>query len=456
MQKSGSRQNPTTGAIIAAVEPRSILHRRGVRPGDQILSINHQPVCDPLDLAFLEADEEMEIEIQEAASGEIRTISFEKSFDASLGIEIETFSPRRCANRCIFCFIDQNPPGLRDTLYVKDEDYRLSFTHGHYITAADLRDDDLARIADMRLSPLYISVHATDPAIRGRMIGRKPEQAGIMPTLRRLKECGIDFHTQIVLVPEWNDGDVLDQTLEDLETLGEALLSVAVVPVGLTAHRGRLEKLRLFTPEEARRLIRQIEKRQERFLEERDERVVLAADEWYLLAGAEPPAYSEEERECQFENGVGMVDALRSEWSASREVWPDALPAALRFTILTGRLAAKVLEPLIADLCKSVSGLAGKVQGVENALYGKTVTVSGLLGGGDFDRALCQVEAGIESPDLVFLPRNALREEGDVFLDDLSLADLRERHGRLQIEPVDALPGEMLRHIMRVAQGKAR
>ncbi|MFW6287068.1 MAG: DUF512 domain-containing protein, partial [Candidatus Sumerlaeota bacterium] len=454
MQNAGSPGNSARGAKIAAVEAHSLLERHGVRPGDHILSINGEPVRDALDLAFLEADEEVEIQIRGAVPHDIRTICLEKSFDTPLGIELESFAPRRCANRCVFCFIDQNPPGLRDTLYVKDEDFRLSFAHGHYITGADLRETDLERIETMRLSPLYISVHATDPEIRGRMLGRKPAQARVMPLLQRLEASGIDFHTQLVLVPDWNDGDVLEQTLSDLESLGDALLSVAVVPVGLTAHRGGLEKLRLFTAGEAGRLIEQVEHRQRRFLEERGERVVLAADEWYLLAGIEPPRYSDEERDCQFENGVGMIDELRRAWELSQEAWPASLPAPARFTVLTGQLAARILEPLVAALCKNIRNLEGEVRAVKNTLYGSTVTVSGLLGGADFDRALETLEQKADAPKFVFIPRNALREEGDLFLDGLSLAQLRERHPRLCIEPVDARPDEMLHHIIQRTKEK--
>ncbi len=433
------------GLLITAVEPDSPLSDCGVAPGERLLAIDGETVRDALDLAYLEAEEELTIDIL-TCIGELRQIDIEKSYDTPLGIELESKPPLTCANTCVFCFIDQNPPGLRPTLYVKDEDYRLSFTHGHYITGTSLKETDLERIETMRFSPLYISVHATDPKLRGRLLGHS-RNADVMPLLNRLAESGIELHTQIVLVPGWNDGDALDQSLSDLARIGEALLSIAIVPLGLTNHRDSLEELRLFTPDEARGVIEQVEKYQQHFLEERGERIALAADELYLLAGLEPPEYSDDERLYQYENGVGMVDAIRREWAESRPDWPKAVSTPMRCHILTGRLAACVIAPLYAQLCDAVEGLTGRVMEVENQLYGDTVSVAGLLGGADFDRVLRAIPPE-DQPDIALIPRSALREEGDLFLDGMSLDELRGKHEEIRIEPVDEDIDTLLEIIM--------
>jgi putative radical SAM enzyme (TIGR03279 family) len=437
------------GVAITAVEAASPAAEGGLASGGRLLSINGSPVRDELDLFFFTSDAELDVEFLHP-DGSRAEASIAKGRDVALGIEVEPLRPRRCRNRCVFCFIDQNPPGLRSGLYFKDEDFRLSFTHGHYLTATDLGPADLDRIVEQRLSPLYISVHAARHDLRCRLLGVKPSRTpNLLKTLRFFATNRIAFHCQVVLCPNWNDGPELDRTLDDLESLGAACLSVAVVPVGLTSHRKGLEPLEAPTPEWARAVIsqlaprRQLASHQERFLAATGRWRVLLADEFYLLAGTGPPAYSEEEIDCQIENGVGMVASFWQGWDEARErlaqsparsPTPSSVSEAgrKRVALLTGKLGEKVLQPLAAELNASKETEV-RVVALENSLFGPSVTVSGLLPGGDLDRALAEFG---DSVDLALLPANALRPEDERFLDDLTLSDLRARNPGVRIEAI--------------------
>ncbi|HUT25644.1 MAG TPA: DUF512 domain-containing protein [Sumerlaeia bacterium] len=438
-----------SGVAITAVEAGSPAAEAGLAPGGRLLSINGSAVRDELDLFFFTSDPQLDVQFlrPDGSRGEA---AIAKGGGLALGIEIEPLHPRRCRNRCVFCFIDQNPPGLRSALYLKDEDFRLSFTHGHYITATDLTPADLDRIVEQRLSPLYISVHATRHDLRCRLLGVKPSRApNLLKTLRFLAENRIAFHCQIVLCPNWNDGEELDRTLDDLKSLEPACLSVAVVPVGLTAHREGLEPLEAATPEWAGAVIPQLAPRRQRASRQgrlpagAGRRRVLLADEFYLLAGTEPPPYSQEEIDCQIENGVGMVASFWQGWDKARErlAKPSARSSLAssvskagrkRVAMLTGKLGEKILQPLAAELNASKETEV-RVVALENSLFGPSVTVSGLLPGADFDRALAELGDGA---DLVLLPANALRPEDERFLDDLTLSDLRARNPGVRIEAI--------------------
>jgi putative radical SAM enzyme (TIGR03279 family) len=388
-------------------------------------------------------------------AGVPREIVIVKPPDAPLGIEIEPIRPRGCRNKCVFCFIDQNPPHLRRPLYFKDEDFRLSFTHGHYITATNLTRADLDRIAGQRLSPLYISVHATPHELRCRMLGVNPAKTpDLLDVLRFLADRRIEFHAQIVLCPGWNDGAALERTLDDLESFLPALLSVAVVPVGLTVHREGLPRLEPVTPRLAGEVIAQVQPRQKRLRRKLGHRIALLADEFYLLAGAEPPRYTPDEISSQIENGVGMIADFWQGWpsratttayaraatanaairagSATRSI-PKSPAQPRKVAILTGLLGARVLEPLVTRLSR-IKGLDLRVIALENSLYGRGVTVSGLLPGADFERGLESAHA--EGADLVLLPGNALRPHDNRFLDDLLLDDLQARHPSIRVQVI--------------------
>jgi len=413
-------------------DPDGLGGAHGLCAGARVLRINGEAVRDELDFFFLSADSVLRIEFLDT-KGRGRRALIPHSPQAPLGIAVEALRPRRCRNRCIFCFVDQNPKGLRRSLYVKDEDFRLSFTHGHYITTTGLRSADLSRIVRQRLSPLYISVHATRHDLRCRMLGLAPEEViDLLDTLRLFAGHRIGFHTQIVLCPGWNDGAELDRTLDDLEQFVPWLLSVAVVPVGLTAHRAGLAPLQSVTPARARKVIQQIAPRQEQLLRRLGKRLVLLADEFYLLAGKPIPPYTREEMETQIENGVGMVSAFWRKWDRVAPKLPKRLQMPLRAVLLTGLLGPRVLGPLVERL-NEIAGLGVEVVALENSLYGPSVTVSGLLPGADFDQGL-RMAAGC---DVALLPVNALRAEGDRFLDDVTLEELRRRHPELRIKVVE-------------------
>lgn len=423
--------NSFSGTLVQAVAPGSPAGGF-LQPGDRLVAINGKPVRDELDLTFLSADEELLIEF--IRDEKIFQEAVRKSFDAPLGIEIEPLCTRRCRNKCVFCFIDQNPRGLRKPLYVKDDDLRLSFIHGHYITLTSFTDDDFQRVIEQRLSPLYISVQATEPDLRARMLGLDPATApDVMDSLRRLAHESIQFHTQIVFCPGWNDGEHLDRTLDDLESLGGSVLSVAVVPVGLSEHRDGLAQLEPVTPAIARRVIAQVAPRQARHLERLGERIVLLADEFYLLADEPLPDYSEWEIESQFENGVGMMADFFVDYEQAMQSFPAGFPVPRRVVILTSQMGRHAVESVAQEL-SGIEGLSVEVRVVQNTLYGSSVTVSGLLPGRDFDRALD--DCGVA--DMVLIPANALREEDDLFLDDMTLDQLRQRHPDTRLEAVCA------------------
>jgi putative radical SAM enzyme (TIGR03279 family) len=496
MKKASSSPKQPKGVRVVSVAAGSCAARKGIEAGGRILAINGSPVRDEIDLLFLAADARLKITYQPPDETASRDISITKTPDTPLGIEIEPLRPRGCRNKCVFCFIDQNPPHLRRPLYFKDEDFRLSFTHGHYITATNLTRADLSRIAGQRLSPLYISVHATPHELRCRMLGVDPAKTpDLLDVLRFLADRRIEFHAQIVLCPGWNDGAALDRTLDDLESFLPALLSVAVVPVGLTAHREGLPRLEPVTPRLAREVIAQVLPRQKRLRRKLGHRIALLADEFYLLAGVKPPRYTPDEISSQIENGVGMVADFWQGWpsaasttantstttantsttantakansagtmapsavgtmapsaavtgaatartpstraatatNATRTI-PKSLPRPRRVVLLTGLLGARVLEPLVARLSK-VKGLDLRVIALENSLYGRGVTVSGLLPGADFERGLESAEA--KGADLVLLPGNALRPHDSRFLDDLLLDDLQTRHPSILVQAV--------------------
>ncbi|HEY6010040.1 MAG TPA: DUF512 domain-containing protein, partial [Nitrospirota bacterium] len=316
---------------INSILPGSTADGLGLKPGDIIDSINRQDVRDVIDYQYLIADERVRIALH-TKTGTRRTITLDKDPDDTLGLEFIPFSITRCRNRCIFCFVDQMPPGCRRSLYVKDDDYRASFLYGNYITLGALSEQDWARIFSQRLTPLYISVHATDPALRAFML-RNKKAPDIMASLRRLASGGIRMHTQIVLCPGINDGAHLEKTINDLAGLVPAVSSIAVVPVGFTAFRKGLFPLRTFTRREARAVIDEVTRMGTRFRKRFGTRLVFASDELYIKAGLPVPPLSFYEDLPQIENGVGMVaDFLR-------EVKRTRLPrrvTPIKATVVTG------------------------------------------------------------------------------------------------------------------------
>jgi len=401
---------------IADIVPGSAAEGLGLRKGDRIVSLNGEEVHDVIDYQFLVADEHLSITLL-TREGRYRTFTLDKEPDDTMGLQFAPLRISRCRNKCIFCFVDQMPAGCRKSLYVKDDDYRASFLYGNYITLGALSESGWQRIFNQRLSPLYISVHSTDPALRSFIIGNR-RAPDIMTNLRRLAEGGIRMHTQVVLCPGVNDGRFLDRTLDDLSGLFPAVSSVAVVPVGVTAFRKGLYPLKTFTAREARTVIETITRLGSELKKRVGARILFASDEFYIKAGLPVPPASFYEDFPQIENGVGMVaDFLRD---AGRTRLPARI-APLKATIVTGASFSPVLKNTLARL-KRVQGLAVKLVAVQNRFFGPAVTVAGLLTGCDIAAAL----EGKRTGDVVIVSADALKEDEQVFLDGMSLDRLGE------------------------------
>ncbi len=399
---------------IAAAAPGGTAAALGLRSGDRILTVNGKDVHDVIDYQFLIADPDVIITVR-TREGKKRTLSFAKEPDDTLGIEFAPLQIRKCGNKCIFCFVDQMPTGCRKSLYVKDDDFRASFLYGNYITLGSLTESDWQRIFTERLSPLYISVHATEPSLRAFILGNN-KAPDLMANLKRLAAGGIRMHAQIVLCPEINDGIHLQKTLMDLSGLFPAVISVAVVPVGLTEYRKGRFPLRVFTRREARALIAEVTRFGVRFRKEKGTRFVFASDEFYIKSGLPIPPPSFYEDFPQIENGVGMVSEFLH--GVARARLPKKI-ARLRITIVTGVSFSKLLQRALSRLM-NIEGLTFRQIIARNHFFGPSVTVAGLLTGSDIAKAL----AGKHLGDMVIIPAEALKAEEQIFLDGMSLARL--------------------------------
>ncbi len=402
---------------VIAVQTGSPAQESGIRVGDALERINGHPARDVLDVWFWMEDEGATLELRR--DGEVFEARIEEAEDRDFGLEFEEMAIRRCGNRCVFCFVDQLPSGMRPALYVKDEDVRLSFLHGSYVTLADVSGEEIDRIVEQRLSPIYISVHATDSQVRGRLLGRRGD-GDVLATMRRLSEAGIWMHTQIVLCPGINDGLELDRTVRDLSAFFPQVRSIAVVPVGLTRHREGLTPLKPVGRSEARRCIEQVAGWQERFLDRFGERLVVAADECYLTAGLEIPVAEDYEDFPQIENGVGMVRQFLDAFEAGEERLPERLKERLTLTLVTGTSAEGFLRRMVERL-EQVYGLSVRVVAVINRFFGASITVSGLLTGQDILAALERETVG----DAVLLPPNCINDDG-LLLDDQTPKEMAE------------------------------
>jgi putative radical SAM enzyme (TIGR03279 family) len=425
---------PETGVRVLAVDPKGLAARAGLRPGDRLLRVNGHGLRDLVDFHVQAGEEALAIDVDRG--GRPCSVVLERKWGRDLGLECEPPAPAEistCANKCVFCFIHQLPPGLRKSLYVKDDDYRLSFLHGNYITLTDLPESEIERIVDLRLSPLYVSVHATDPGLRHFLLGSpKTIKGDLMERLRRLVAAGIRLHAQIVLCPGLNDGPHLLRTVRELGELHPGVATVAVVPVGLTRHRDGLYPLRSITPAEAGATLAAIQGWQADFLARHGTRLVFAADELYLLAGQPIPPAATYEDFAVVEDGVGLVrrfedDFRRIAARPGRPAWRGTRAA----TLVTGELFAPILGRLLPGL--RVPGLRTEIVAVPNEFFGRAITVAGLLTGQDVARALDGCSLG----DVVLVPRVALTETKGVFLDDVAPQDLA-RHLAVPVNAVDS------------------
>ena len=423
---------------IATVETGSIADRLGWAPGDQVLAVNGEAVEDELDFRFKTTEENLVLRVRRGGRMEEQTV--EKEPDAPLGVELEEFRIKTCGDDCVFCFVDQNPVGLRDTLYFRDGDFRMSFLYGNYITMTNLRERDMARIVEQRLSPLYVSVHCTDDAARARMMGHRTVRDRAVEKMRALAAHGIDLHAQIVLVPGHNDGGMLTRTILDLAEMHERLVSVSVVPIGITRHRRELADLRTVAPAEAQQLVRQTERWQARFRRTLGRGFVYLSDEVYLLAGLDFPHEDAYDGFPLMENGVGMSRDFVNELAFQAEDFPEALPEPKRVTLATGTLTAGLLRERVAPVLGAVGGLDVQVVACANTLFGDSVTVSGLLNFKSLRAALAPVAERGEIGDLVLLPPDVVNFEG-LFLDNRegmrTTDDLSRALGGVAVEVFD-------------------
>lgn len=449
---------------VSAVTPGSPAHRAGLAPGDCLLAVDGRPAGDIIDWRIAAADEKLTLVV--SRSGRARRVRVTKDPSEPLGLSFDppTITPViRCRNRCVFCFVDQNPPGLRPSLSLKDDDYRLSFLYGNFITLNHLTPKEMERILKLRLAPLYVSVHSTDPGVRRRLF-RSPGAARGLENLRRLARAGLPIHAQAVLCPGYNTGVAARQTVLDLASLGTAVRSLALVPVGLTAHRQGprgafcdgnsavgFPDLAPLSPAECARLVEEIAPLQKRFRASRGSRFVFLSDEIYATAGVPYPGTEAYENFPQLENGVGLARLFLQEVEELGAQLPPALPRPLAMTLVTGSLAAPLVERLRQALA-AARGLETRLLVAENRFFGPPVTAAGLLAGSDLAAALRDGRGAAGLGEAVFIPPSALKDGAPLFLDGTTREDLEKAAG----VPVRAArgPAALAAEILTLAQQK--
>jgi putative radical SAM enzyme (TIGR03279 family) len=424
------------GVVVAVVRQRTPAARAGLSVGDRIVAINGERLRDVIDFHFHAGLAELRLSVER--EGRTRSAVMRRK-GSDLGLELEAPRPGEidtCSNKCVFCFIHQLPRGMRKSLYVKDDDFRLSFLHGNYITLTDLEEDELRRIEEQRLSPLYVSVHATDPDLRHRLLGQPRVRREILPVMERLAKAGIVMHAQVVLVPDWNDGAQLERSVRELARLHPHVATTAVVPVGLTRHRERLPELRTLTGAEAGELARTIEGWQREFRKALGTRFVWASDEVYLEAGRPLPAAAAYEGFPVIEDGIGLVRRFSDGFASAERRLPARVTPQRTVTVVTGAMFAPRMRRLLSRI--SVRGLRVELAPVVNDWFGPGIGVAGLLTGQDIAAQL----AGLPLGDEVLVPAVAIRDGAGVFLDDLSPADLTAKLG-VPVRPVETTPSAL-------------
>lgn len=408
--------------IVRSVVPGSIAEEMEIEPGDVLVSVNGQVPEDVFDYRYLMNEEEVLVLIRKP-DGEEWELEIEKEYEEDLGMEFENGlmdDYRSCRNKCIFCFIDQLPKGMRETLYFKDDDSRLSFLQGNYLTLTNMSEHDLDRIVHYKLSPINISFQATNPRLRCQMLNNR-FAGDIMDKVRRLKEAGIVMNGQIVLCKGVNDGEELERSIRDLTELLPELQSVSVVPVGLTRHRDGLYPLEAFTREDAVKVLETVHRWQDKIMAEYGSHFIHAGDEWYILAGQPIPREDTYDGYLQLENGVGMVRLLKEEVEAAMEEL-DGDDRSRDVTIATGELAAPFLEEHVQSIQKKYPNVHVRVIPIRNEFFGEKITVAGLLTGQDL---IAQLK-GRELGDRLLITEHMLRSGESVFLDDVTVEDVEK------------------------------
>lgn len=432
------KHNTVTGAAIAAVEAGSPAGRAGIQAGDVLLAVNGHNVHDVLDLKFYLSEREDNCDlVLRAADGALKKIQLQTARESELGFELEEIQTLICKNQCVFCFVFQLPRKARKSLWIKDEDFRLAFLYGNYMTLTNVNEAEMDRIIEQRLSPLYISVHATEPEIREKLIrpfpGVKDE---LLPRMKRLAENGIQMHTQIVLCPGWNDGKHLIKTLHDLFSFYPAVLSVAVVPLGLTDHRERVPAMEPVDANYARRTIELMKPTQAAFQRKTGTAFAYLGDEFYLMSDTPMPPRSHYADFPLLENGVGMVRQFLDEFAGLLRRKPVENFNGLRATIVTGKIFAPILTESVAGF-NARFGSRLEVVAVENRYLGKGITVAGLLSGSDIVTAM----NGRDYGEFLMIPSEAMIHDDSLFLDDLRRADVEAALG-VRVLPTGYSPRE--------------
>ena len=420
------------GVEIAGVEPEGLGHELELESGDRIIKVNGRTVRDYLDFRFQTAGEtELVLEVRKY-TGEDWELQIERAEDEDFGINFEQIVPRQCANECLFCFCKGNPADARPSLFVRDEDVRLSFLYGNYTTLTSITEDEMRRIVEQRLTPQYVSVHATDLSVRAYLLGIDEQRADISGKLRRLLDAGIDVHAQVVLCPGINDGDVLRKTIEDLAAEFPRISSVAIVPLGLTRYNTD-KRLTAVTPEFCRQTIKEVSAIQRDLRARLGTNFAFLGDEIYLRAGEKVPGRAHYGDYPQIEDGIGMVRSFKNEFDLLlRKLERRGIkhPEEIDGTIVTGTLFAPALQPLIDELNRRFATNL-RVEGIENHYFGGDVSVAGLLTGGDFLTARERIQG-----KFAIIPRTTLKSDEEIMLDGMKLEQLQETLG-IRVYPCD-------------------
>lgn len=428
--------------IVANVQPGSIAEELEITPGDEFLSINGSEIEDVFDYHYLLNDDYIEL-LMRKSDGEEWELEIEKDYDEDLGVEFENSlmdEYRSCSNHCVFCFIDQMPPGMRETLYFKDDDSRLSFLQGNYVTLTNMSDHDIDRIIRYHLAPINISFHTTNPELRCRMLHNR-FAGDIFPKVKRLWEAGIEMNGQIVLCKGINDGEELERSIRDLSEYMPHLSSVSVVPVGLSRYRENLTPLEPFTKEDAREVLAILNKWRGKLYRQHGNHFIHAGDEWYILAGLPIPDQEEYDGYPQLENGVGMLRLLEEEVGEALAMRkPDG--RKYEISIATGELAAPYIRKHLEAVRALYPGITGEVYAVRNDFFGTSITVSGLVTGQDLKKQLKGKHLG----ERLLIPCNMLRAGENVFLDDVTVEELEQYLG-VPVQVVDPSGEDFVRAV---------
>ena len=420
---------------IMRVQPGSLAEELELQPGDSILEVNGQKLRDIIDLSFELADEEIELLI-EHSNGEREIIAFDKDIDEELGVEFESAvfdGIQRCKNHCIFCFVDMIAPSMRKTLSIKDDDYRMSFLYGNFITLTNLKDSDYRRIEQFHLSPLFVSVHTMNPELRVKML-RTPLAANIAEHLDKLEAAGVEYHTQVVLCKDLNDNDELERTISELVSRRPNVLSLAIVPVGITKHRRDKFPLKQFDHDSAVKVIEQVKRWQNKLRQETGQTFIYLGDEFYFLADCDMPPEEYYDDFPQLDNGIGLTRSFITDWQSETSI-DNEYSEPIYIDVIAGTSIAPVLKNLAEEAMSHKNNLRVRVLPVVNEYFGSTVNVSGLLTGTDIINKLKSVTG---KRDGILIPESALRSGEDIFLDDITLDELKSKFPHSRIEPVQS------------------